>query len=83
MNKGDSIRLSFDWNGEYMGTQFALARPVDFSHMGIWSIPGTWEVETAEHRLKVSSSGWVYGVTVRNTSEGAAVFELTGGEVAP
>ena len=87
---GTSVGIAFDWDGQYQGTQFALAKPSNVPFGLLFQVPGDWEVETTEHRLRVRpraeerrSSFWIYGVTVRNTGESAALFVLTGGEVQP
>jgi hypothetical protein len=88
---GQSVRLEFDWNGQYAGTQFALARPANRPLGLFFDVPGVWEVRTTDHGLRVQPRSaearypdfWVYGVTVSNASTSATFFELTGGEVAP
>jgi hypothetical protein len=86
---GTSVRLTFNWQGQYHGTQFALARPI--LDLGPWvgQVIGEREIETTNHRLMGRRSDnvepdWIYGVTVTNPNpDHAVIFELTGGEVEP
>lgn len=86
LEAGQSVRISFDWDGKYMGTQFALARPETLPFGPFLESPGVWEVQTADHGLigERRSDGpdiWTYVVTVRNPGSHAAVLQLTGGAV--
>ena len=87
-----SVRMRFDWDGHYAGVQFALARPVNELFGPLLPVKGNWELQASEHGIGVQprsasatySDFWFYSVRVRNASPTvAAVFRLTGGEVAP
>jgi hypothetical protein len=92
LTEGSSVRINFNWQGRYNGTQYALARPVmDLNHPLILPVlTGEREVRTMDHALmgRRHSMGdnvdWIYSVTVQNmNSDFAVFFDLTGGGVEP
>jgi len=85
---GASVRVDFWWDGSWMGTQFALARPQ--TNLGPFLPPApSSELETTNPgvgftRRDTERPNWVYHVTASNPGSPTYVFgELTGGEVQP
>jgi hypothetical protein len=90
LTEGASVKIEFNWQGAYKGTQFALARPVMDLGPFVGEVTGERTVDTTNHGItgRRRSTGvnvdWIYHVTVQNLNTDAFVlFELMGGEVAP
>jgi hypothetical protein len=90
LTEGASVRIDFNWQGNYKGTQFAQARPVMDLGPFLPAVTGMREVRTLDHALSgrrqtmADNIAWIYSVTVQNMSSDSIVFfDLTGGGVEP
>jgi hypothetical protein len=88
--EGASVTVEFWWPGQYMGPQYAMARPLMEISLGLGSEPiiGERTVNTSGVGLTgrredaEEPADWIYHVTVQNVNtEFAVFFTLTGGGV--
>jgi hypothetical protein len=84
--QGASVTIDFNWQGKFMGAQFAQARPILDLGPFLWSIDGERTLNITKYGLTARSGdsdpAWIYHVTVQNPQEDAfVIFDLTGGEV--
>lgn len=90
LTQGASVMVEFWWPGEYMGPQYAMARPLMEISLGLGSQPiiGERTVNTSTLALtgrredEEKPIDWIYHVTVQNVNTDFVVFfTLTGGGV--
>lgn len=88
--EGASVMVEFWWPGQYMGPQYAMARPLMEISLGLGSEPiiGERTVDTSSIGLtgrqvdENQPTDWIYHVTVQNVNSDFIVFfTLTGGGV--